>query len=362
MKKGKILVHIAGCVMFLALPIVFSPDASSVADLWKYPPALKDFLVYLALLLFFYFNFFWLIPTFYFRRKYISFTLITLVCFGLIVLLPNALIGRRDFPPSDEAFHPMAPVPMPDVTALPEGQMRHPPPPPRARHNEHTLLLDVSHQVFLFLAVFFFSLILRINLRWKQTEKEKLHAELSYLKAQINPHFLFNTLNSIYSLAIEKSDQTPSAVVKLSGMMRYVISDAGHELVPLQRELEYIRSYIELQQLRFGDTVPVAFNLHGEFANQRIAPLILISFVENAFKYGVNASEHSDISISISVANNQLEFTAFNKKVTVHQDNSGGLGIENTRQRLQLVYPGRHTLEIKNTPEDFTVTLLLQLT
>ena len=363
MKQGKILVHIAGCVMFLALPIVFSPDANSVADLWKYPPALKDFLVYLALLLFFYFNFFWLIPTFYFRRKYIPFTLITLVCFGLIVLLPNAVMDRQQFPPTDEAFNPLAPAPFPDVSPLPEGQMRQPPPHPR--HNERTLLLDVSHQVFLFLAVFFFSLILRISMRWKQSEREKLNAELSYLKAQINPHFLFNTLNSIYSLAIEKSDQTPSAVVKLSGMMRYVISDAGNNLVPLQRELEYIRSYIELQQLRFGDAVPVHFEITGEPGNLQIAPLILISFVENAFKYGVNASEDSEIRIRINLTGNKLYFDAFNKRVTVqpNQEDRGGLGINNTRQRLQLLYPGaRHALDIRQTPDDFTVLLFLRLT
>jgi sensor histidine kinase YesM len=221
----------------------------------------------------------------------------------------------------------------------------------------------VSHQVFLFLAVFFFSLILKISYRWRQSEKEKLNAELSYLKAQINPHFLFNTLNSIYSLAIEKSDQTPTAIVKLSGMMRYVISDAGHHHVPLSREIEYIRNYIELQMIRFGNAVPLSFQVNGSAAREQIAPLILISFVENAFKHGVNAAEDSDIRITIDVTPHQLHFTAFNNKVTVQEmpEDKGGLGIENTKQRLQLLYPGRHTLEITDHKDYFSVSLLLKL-
>lgn len=356
--KG-ILVHIAGCLLFLALPIVFSPDAHSVADLWKYAPALKDFIVYLALILFFYFNFFWLIPTFYFKRKYAPFFLITLVCFGLIVLLPNALVGRQEAPPRGDAFHPMVPVPIPEKQP-PPGEFHQPPPYPQ--HDERSLLMELSHQIFLFLAVFFFSLIIKISIRWKQTEREKLNAELSYLKAQINPHFLFNTLNTIYSLSIEQSEQTPSAITKLSGMMRYVLSDAGSNMVPVQRELDYIRDYIALQQLRFGDAVPVSFQLKGQATGQQIAPLILITFVENAFKHGVNAAESSDISIEITLHEKQLLFTAFNNKVTVQHDDNGGLGIENTKQRLQLVYPGRHTLTINDTPAYFSVSLILQLT
>ncbi|SFE29352.1 Histidine kinase [Chitinophaga sp. CF118] len=368
--KGKIsqvLIHIAGCITFLALPIVFSPDANSIVDLWRYAPALKDFLLYLALIPFFYFNFFWLIPTFYFKRKYAAFFLISFLCFIIIVFLPNSIINERQELPDGRPLEHSAyrPEPMPDGPP-PGGEFRKPPPPipgQRQENASHSLLLDVSHQVFLFLAVFFFSLILRISNRWKQTEKEKLNAELSYLKAQINPHFLFNTLNTIYSLAIDKSDQTPAAVIKLSGMMRYVISDAGHHLVSLSKEIEYLQNYIELQKIRFGDSVPLSFKVNGILAGEQIAPLILISFVENAFKHGINASEDSDIRITIDITAHQLNFTAFNNKVTVKEmpEDRGGLGIENTKQRLQLLYPGRHTLEITDNPHYFSVSLLLKL-
>lgn len=362
MMKGKIsqvLLHIAGCVTFLALPIVFSPDANSITDLWKYAPALQDFLLYLALILFFYFNFFWLIPNFYFKRRFAGFFLISFLCFVIIVLLPNILISKKQpFPdrPSEGAYY------LPGLPPPPPGGAFHKPPPMHER-DQRSFLLDISHQVFLFLAVFFFSLILKISNRWKQSEKEKLHAELSYLKAQINPHFLFNTLNSIYSLAIEKSDQTPAAIVKLSGMMRYVISDAGHHLVSLSKEVAYIRNYIELQIIRFGNSFPLSFQVNGSPDGEQIAPLILISFVENAFKHGINAAEDTDIRITINITAHQLHFTAFNNKVTVQEmpEDKGGLGIENTKQRLQLLYPGRHTLEITDDSHYFSVSLLLKL-
>lgn len=359
-KLREVLIHIAGCVTFLALPIVFSPDANSVGDLWKYAPALKDFLVYLALILFFYFNFFYLIPVFYFKRKYTGFFLISFLCFAVIILLPNSLVkGDNGFHTQRSSYRPEPPPP-------PDERYPMPPPPrmPAQQQTSRSILLDVSHQVFLFLAVFFFSLILKISNRWRQSEKEKLNAELSYLKAQINPHFLFNTLNSIYSLAIEKSDQTPAAIVKLSGMMRYVISDSGHHLVSLSKEIDYIRNYIELQKIRFGNAVPLSFRVNGVYAGERIAPLILISFVENAFKHGVNAAEDPDIRIEINITTHQLHFTAFNNKVTVQEmpEDKGGLGIENTRKRLELLYPGRHTLEITDDPHYFSVSLLLQLT
>jgi hypothetical protein len=368
-KLREVLIHIAGCVTFLALPIVFSPDANSISDVWKYAPALKDFLVYLSLILFFYFNFFFLIPVFYFKRQYTGFFFISFVCFAVVVLLPNTVVNEdngfhtekssyRPEPPERLAPPPRPPderSPMPPPSHMPEQQQH---------HTSRSILLDVGHQVFLFLAVFFFSLILKISNRWRQAEKEKLNAELSYLKAQINPHFLFNTLNSIYSLAIEKSDQTPAAVVKLSGMMRYVISDSAHHLVSLSKEIDYISNYIELQKIRFGNAVPLSFRVNGVYAGEQIAPLILISFVENAFKHGVNAAEDSDIRIEINIILHQLHFTAFNNKVTVQimPEDKGGLGIENTRKRLELLYPGRHTLEITDDPDYFSVSLLLQLT
>lgn len=158
-KFNRILLHVAGCVSFLALPIIFSPDAGNLSDLWKYAPATKDFLVYLALLLFFYFNYFWLIPNFYFKRKYGGFFLIAFLCFTGIVILPSLLSTFSDSPPHERYQWP-ANNPMPVAQELPPPE-EHPERPHEPLHR--SLLLDVSHRLFLFLAVFFFPLILRIR-------------------------------------------------------------------------------------------------------------------------------------------------------------------------------------------------------
>ncbi|PWV53449.1 hypothetical protein [Chitinophaga sp. S165] len=201
-RLGQVLIHIAGCVTFLALPIVFSPDAGNLSDLWKYPPALKDFLVYLALLLFFYFNYFWLIPNYYFKRRYTGFFLIILLCFAVIVVVPNMLIEGHppregyefpannplllpsDRPPRDLQHPPPLQHPADTDTLSSYGRgsspaAGHPLPPPDGNHGQghqqpspRSLLPDVSHQVFLFLAVFFLSFILKMIPRWRQTGKE----------------------------------------------------------------------------------------------------------------------------------------------------------------------------------------------
>jgi len=220
---------------------------------------------------------------------------------------------------------------------------------------------QINHNFFLFFAVFFFSLLLRIALQWRQAQKEKLDAELSYLKAQINPHFLFNTLNSIYSLAIDKSDNTAPAVAKLSGMMRYVITDTAKEFVPLEKEIAYIKNYIELQRIRFGETIHLFFDVNGNPSGKQIAPLLLIPFIENAFKYGVNAEENSTIRIHIFIDENKLNMEVQNNKVNVqmkHEDKTG-TGIANTQSRLQLLYPARHFLKITDIEKEFLVSLTL---
>jgi LytS/YehU family sensor histidine kinase len=222
---------------------------------------------------------------------------------------------------------------------------------------------EFTQHLLQFLLVLIFSLMLRISLRWKQAEKEKLSVELSYLKAQINPHFLFNTLNSIYSLAIEKSDYAPTAIVKLSEMMRYVTTEADKNFVSLEKELRYISSYIELQKIRFGETIRFSFSQSGKIKDQKIAPLILISFVENAFKHGVNPEEDSEIDVNISVTEDTLHLIVYNKKVTVRlqEEVRTEMGIGNTRNRLQMLYPLKHELVITDAKDSYSVSLTINL-
>lgn len=369
--------------MFLSLPLLFSPESLSIQAYLTNPPTQRDLFSYVLILAVFYANFYWLIPRLYFHRKYVAFVMIGLLCFVITVFLPEIVIPARK-PVHTAPVHTTDPLlytgPKPphpwgfSETPPPEWDsfvksLRPPAPPARPAPPPHrSPFVDISQHIFLFIGMILLALMLKIRARWKQTEKEKLQTELSYLKAQINPHFLFNSLNSIYALAIEKSDKAPAAIVLLSEMMRYVLDDSGKEWVPLDKEISYIRSYIALQQTRFGDSIHLNFQVVDSIpphlpGNYRIAPLILIPFIENAFKHGVNAEENSDIHISIELKDATLHLVVINHKVKIRPTTEprSGLGIENTKQRLQLIYPENYMLDIHNNTHDFQVSLILKL-
>lgn len=199
--------------------------------------------------------------------------------------------------------------------------------------------------------------------RLSALKAEKLEAELSSLKTQINPHFLFNTLNSIYVLSVKKDDRASDAIIHLSGLMRYVIKDAHDYKIPLQKELDYVRNYIELQKARLGNTTEVRFECLGEPGGKEIAPLILITYIENAFKYGINPDVDDcivEINLQVTVAG--IRLYVFNKKVQQSPDaGSTGIGMGNTGERLKLLYPNKYVLEISENKETYSVTLTLQL-
>ncbi len=351
-KNVQLLIHIIGCFVFLCLPILFSPDVSNPLTLFKIVPFQRDFIGYVILILFFYLNYYVLIPKLYFSKKYFTFWLIIIACYLFVSAVPHILFPRNFSRPPHQMGINMQPPP--NFQNQPQG-------PPQMMHR--SIFGFFNQHFFEFSIVFVLSLMLKISNRLKLAEKEKVNAELSYLKAQINPHFLFNTLNSIYSLAIEKSDYTATAVVKLSGMMRYVITDASHKFVSLQKEINYISDYIELQKIRIDDSIKLSYEVSGDPSEKVVAPLVLISFIENAFKYGVNAEENSEIKIHIDITKAYVHLRVFNKKVKIQQVNThtSGLGIENTSNRLQLLYPGRHKLVIKDAKEDFSILLSLHI-
>jgi LytS/YehU family sensor histidine kinase len=193
-------------------------------------------------------------------------------------------------------------------------------------------------------------------------KEEKLHIELNSLKAQINPHFLFNTLNSIYALAVKNDEKTADAVINLSELMRYIIKDAHNNKVPLEKELNYISNYIDLQRSRLGNTARIYFTADGDARQKEIAPLLLITFIENAFKYGINPDEDSEIRIQLDIKNTDLHLQVYNKKVkTGNAINSTCIGIKNTKERLQLLYPSKHTISITDNNSYFLVNLTITL-
>ncbi|WP_443936759.1 histidine kinase [Pedobacter sp. MW01-1-1] len=189
-------------------------------------------------------------------------------------------------------------------------------------------------------------------------ETEKAQAELSFLKAQVNPHFLFNTLNNIYTLAIIKDDNTAPSIMKLSKIMRYITDEAGHDFVDLKNEIDCISNFIALQQLRLTQKTMLVYELKGSFENKKIAPLILMAFVENIFKYGISNHQKSTLIIKLNTQerfiNLYCQNTIFPEKKNTERT---GIGLENTKQRLKYIYPDRHMLSINNSDGFFTVNL-----
>jgi LytS/YehU family sensor histidine kinase len=217
-----------------------------------------------------------------------------------------------------------------------------------------------NHTILVYLIGVISSLFIAIKIRLRKVEEDKMKSELSFLKAQINPHFLFNTLNSIYSLAIKKDDKTADAVVQLSELMRYIMTNANDDVIALDKEINYINNYILLQKTRLGNTVSVDYTMEGNSFGKAITPLILISFIENAFKHGVNPNENSEICIRITIINDYLTLFVSNNKVQTIQSDSG-IGLQNTIERLSLLYPNNHVLSIDDNPKMYQVTLTLKV-
>lgn len=193
----------------------------------------------------------------------------------------------------------------------------------------------------------------------RSLREAKTQAELAFLKSQINPHFLYNTLNYIYSLAYPVSEKLADAVIKLSDLMRYMLTENPDGQVDLQKEVDYIENYISIYQLRFEAAFFVDFKAEGEIAGKRVAALLLIPFVENAFKHGVVNDPSRPIRINLKVTGNRLDFTLSNKINQNQKDHSTGVGLVNIRRRLALIYPNKHELLISENGQTYKATLVI---
>ncbi len=298
---------------------------------------------------FFYLNYYLLIPRLFFRKNYPVYAVCIVAAFILICTIPLTFKETRP-----DRFHSRE---EPNRFDNDLGPPKGPGGPDFLRENMYNL--------HLFFIVVLFSVLLKVRLRLSQSEQAHHQAELVSLKEQINPHFLFNTLNGIYALAVrDKSNTTATAVLKLSGLMRYVVTETSHMHVDLEKEINYINDYIELQKLRLDKRVQFFFEVVGSLEGKRIAPLILVPFIENAFKYGVNPDEDSNIKIRIEVVYGELNMLVENNKVkvTVSPFEKSGKGIENTKLRLKLLYPSQYFLDISEDEKRFRVHLIIQLT
>ena len=216
-----------------------------------------------------------------------------------------------------------------------------------------------------------FALTIKLVKRWwlkqKETEqlsKEKTKAELQLLKAQVHPHFLFNTLNNIYFFTLTNSTQAPGMIKKLSGMLHYILNECNLPLVPLEKEIKMIRDYMALEKIRYPEQMQMTIDIKGEHDVKMIAPLLLIPFVENSFKHGASKMITEPwVKLNLSIENNMLHFSIINSKPANNEPQipKGNIGLKNVTKRLELLYPGTHELKIVSEPNNYAVYLSLRL-
>ncbi len=313
-------------------------------------------ITYLYLVCFFYVNANYLFVKLIPNKNYLVYSLAVVTILVLYILFHN-YIFRHFFQP--DLFHgPRIP---------PDGSSPFEPPfmPERRRMFPPRRIILPLSQFFLF---WILSLCYRLIREWmslnkknKEIETKKTIIELAYLKAQLNPHFILNTLNAIYSLTLKGSEKASEAILLYSQVIRYNFDNLDTDMVPLQEEINYIRDYIDLQALRYTDALQIEFNIEGNIEDHEIAPLLFISFIENCFQYGISNHYPSTISIHIKATNNNIYFSTENKKHKKNgfQHRGKNIGIKNTKRKLNLIYPDKHALSIKETSNSFYLDLVI---
>ena len=340
-------IHIVLILLLLAIPIVSSPDFDGTLSVFSVKPFQREFVRFCLVVVFFYLNLFVLLPKFFSKQRTAMYWILVLISFAIVVIVPNLLTEfvLTNNPPR-----------------IPANRMNPGNGPPRNMLN-NSLFQKIFSSALPFLFSFLLSMFLFRNEEKKELEKQKAKADLLNLKYQLQPHFLFNILNSIYSLALLKSDDAPKGILKLSNVMRYVVQKSGEDLVLLEKELNYLKDYISIQLIRTDESLDFSYTEIGEPKQLKIAPLILVNFIENAFKYGFNAELDSKIMVSLSIENEQLTMEVFNRKVNQALDNEiqTKFGLRNTLERLKQIYPQKHSIQIKENEESFEVNLKMQL-
>ncbi|MBK9330366.1 MAG: histidine kinase [Sphingobacteriales bacterium] len=358
-RRPYFLFHLAGWLAFIGFQFILLPRQELFIKDGKLTPfCIDQFVVNGLAVAFFYLHSYFLLPVLYFKKKYIRYLFLLTACLGLSLFVV-VKINQLHPPPSE--------IPT-NIKGIPEFRENPLAPPSPVQAPPHVTLM--GEKIFLyatfflkFLLVFLISIALKIYRNWQTAEEEKYKAELLFLKSQINPHFLFNILNSIYVQAIRKAENTAPSIMKLSSIMRYVISEGHHPLVPLEKEIGYVSDYIDLQKMRLSNSIIVDYQLNIQQQDLMIAPLLLITFIENAFKHGISTEEDGVIKITIDISNSQLLMNVRNNKykTALREEEQSGIGIKNTKKRLNLIYPDKHELTIENNDTSYTAILKLNL-
>ena len=331
-----IALHVLIWLIVFMIPYIFSADAergprhaSNDETAFLYLNTALNF-YWIAL---FYFNASLLIPKIIYKRKVIIYIVSLVGALCGVVLFDNILFHLLAIPRSFSIYNSLAHNFIPFV---------------------FTVAVSAAYKAI--------SDKTKADLWFREKQSEDLKTELSFLRSQISPHFLFNVLNNLTALVRMKSEKLEPTIIKLSSLMQYMLYETDEEKVVVKSEAEYLQAYIDLQQQRYGDelSLQVLFDLQEEW--QTIEPMLLIPFVENAFKHG-GGLQHPEISVSLSVINNTLHFVVKNKFEESNQikDKTSGIGLANIKRRLDLLYPGKHVLKIDKQPGWFIVDLLITL-
>jgi hypothetical protein len=341
-----VFIHVFAGMAFMLLPLLFMSGQAGEGGVGEIVLSIGYWVFCLTYIFIFYLNSYWLIPQLYLKKKYLFYVAILLALFVLIAYArPFELLLQH---------HRPRPTPPPTDMIMPtQGS------PPNMR-------IDIV-SIFLYIMTIALGMAMQVTRQWRtslqqvaRAEADKAQAELSFLKAQINPHFLFNTLNNIYALAITKNERTADSIMKLSNIMRYVTDDVSQHFVPLQLEVECINDFIELQRLRLSKKTTVDFTVRGRLDNKTIVPLLLITFVENVFKYGISNHENTTITIQLTADERSITFFCHNKIFKpAGAPQRTGIGIANAQKRLNHLYPNKHLLNITNENGFFSVELIL---
>jgi len=368
-RTSLVITHIAAWILFISLPVLFVTGQSGYSDFFSTLASPYTWLFFITYIFIFYLNTWFLLPQLYLKKRFF------LYAAAIIVLLVAVWMVKPFDRLVNSRHNNTAAVNLRPGSALenfkrppPFEPFGKPPGPPGGLSGRRSPKVDIV-SIFLFIMILAMSLTIEIRKRLRYAEQrtlraetDKANAELSFLKAQINPHFLFNTLNNIYSLAAVKSDHTAESIMKLSNIMRYVTDEVREEYVPLENEVAFISDYIDLQRLRLGDKMNVGFLVSGKIAGKKIAPLILMTFIKNVFKYGISNHEPSAIDIQLSDTDDRIRFFCQNKLYKARrQTESTGIGIANTRQRLEHLYAAKYELSINAENGKYTVSLILHV-
>lgn len=333
-------------ILFFGIPFINLNDVQNSHSIFESLLFYKRCIETLIIVLYLYLNYFVFVPYLYHKKKYLLFILVSLIFLIIAVKLPDLVI-------TNEEIHKALSTQNPD-------RFKNKAPRPEPPFLMEFLMDKNAYQFYLALSI---GILLKTNQYIYGIQQDMLKSEVSYLKAQINPHFLFNTLNSLYALALVKSDDTPDAILKLSSIMRYVVTESSKEKVPLKSELAYISDYIDLQKLRLTKNTQIDYKIIGLAENQTIAPLLFIPIIENCFKYGVNQTENVIIKIYISIKESEILLETSNKKLAknITELEKTETGMINTQKRLDILYINKYLLKVTDTNNIYTVELKINL-